>query len=159
MSEGPVTPPRWYLVVSGLAVVWMLFGVAALVMDAMMDEAALAAMSEGQRRLFESRPAWIFAVYAIATLTGLAGAVALLLRRSWAVPALAVSLAAVTVQFGYVFLVMDAVGQIGAAAALPFPITIFVIGAVLLWFARMADHRGWLSAGAAGPGRLKAAAG
>jgi hypothetical protein len=94
----------------------------------------------------------------VATFSGLAGAIALLLRRSWAVPALAVSLAAVAVQFGYTFLVLDAARILGAAAALPFPITIFLIGAALLYFAVLSARRGWLTGGAATPAMVETAA-
>jgi hypothetical protein len=145
--ESANTPPRYYWIVSGIALVWMLIGVATWVMDLMLTPAALAQMSEGQRYLYESRPAWITAVYAIATLSGLAGAVGLIMRRSWAVPAFAASLVAVVIQFGYTLFAMDAVGRIGAAAAIPFPVTIALIGAALLWFARRAAARGWLSDG------------
>lgn len=144
IPESPA-PPRWYRVVAALALVWMLIGVSAWVMDLMMDEAALARLSEGQQQLYAARPGWIFVVYGIATFTGLAGAVALLLRKSWAVPALAVSLAAVTIQFGYTLFVMDAVRLIGAAAAIPFPLAIFTIGVLLLWLAITAVNRGWIA--------------
>lgn len=136
--------PRWYWVVAGLAVVWMLFGVLAFIMDPLTDEAALAEMSQAQRELFLARPTWLFVVYGVAVFTGLAGAIGLLLRRAWAVTALAVSLLFVFVQFVYVLFVMDAIGRIGAAEALPFPIVIFTIGASLLGLALMARKRGWL---------------
>lgn len=137
-------PPTWYWVVSALAAIWMLFGVMAWLMDLMMDEAALAQMSEAQQQLYRSRPQWIFAVYAVAIFSGLAGAVGLLLRKSWAVTALWVSLIAVVIQFGYTFLVMNAARVLGAAAALPFPLVIFAIGALLLWLSVYARKAGWL---------------
>lgn len=145
MITASATPPRWYRIVAALAVAWMLIGVASFVLDLMMSEAALAQLSEGQQQLYAARPGWIVAVYAIATFTGLAGAIALVLRKNWAVPALAISLAAVTVQFGYTLFAMDAIGLIGAGAALPFPLTIFAIGAALLWLAVTAVRRGWIA--------------
>lgn len=124
----------------------MLFGVMALIADFMMDEAALAQMSEAQQQLYASRPQWLFVVYAIAIFSGLAGTIGLLMRKAWAIPALAISLGAVVVQFGYTFLVMDAIRLLGAAAALPFPIVIFVIGVALLWFATRSGKSGWIGA-------------
>jgi hypothetical protein len=146
MGPGTTAPPRWFRIVAWLAVAWMLVGVAAWVADLMTNEAALAGMSEGQRTLYEARPGWLFAVYAVAVFAGLAGAVGLVLRRAWSVPALAVSLLAVVVQFGYTLLVMDAIGHIGAAAALPFPLLILAIGVALLALARHAMRRGWIPA-------------
>ncbi len=139
-------PPRWYWIVTSLALIWMLFGVTALIMDFLTDEAALTELSEAQRALYAARPGWLFGVYALATLGGLAGVVGLLLRRPWAVSLLAASLAAIVVQFGYTLLVMDAIGLLGPATALPFPLLIFLIGAALLWLSRSAARRGWLSA-------------
>jgi hypothetical protein len=138
-------PPTWYWVVSGLAVLWMLFGVMAWCMDLMTDEAGLAQMSEAQRQLYAARPQWLFAVYGVAIFSGLAGAIGLLLRKSWASMLFTVSLAAIVVQFGYTFLAMHAVQVLGAAAAIPFPLVIFLIGVALLWFSRRARTLGWLS--------------
>jgi hypothetical protein len=139
-----VKPSAWFRIVAILAVIWMLFGVMAWVMDLMMDEAALAQMSEPQRQLYAARPQWLFAVYAVAIFTGLAGAIGLVARKSWATALLAISLVAIVIQFGYTFLVMRAVNLLGAAAALPFPIVIFAIGAALLWLSLHAKRSGWV---------------
>jgi hypothetical protein len=136
-------PPRWYWVVAGVAALWMLIGVGAWVADLMTDEQTAAGFTDAQRQLYLSRPAWLFAVYAVAVFAGLAGAVGLLLRRSWATAVLAVSLAAIVVQFGYTFLVLPALELLGASA-LGFPLTVFLIGAALLWFAARSRARGWL---------------
>ncbi|NLG76193.1 MAG: hypothetical protein GX535_08135 [Xanthomonadaceae bacterium] len=146
MESSTAKPPAWYWVVSALALLWMLFGVLAWFADLMMDESALAQMSDAQRHLYASRPQWVFVVYAIAIFSGLIGAIGLLLRKSWTIPALAVSLVAVVVQFGYTLLGMDAVRVLGAGAALPFPIVIFAIGALLLWFATRSRKSGWIQA-------------
>lgn len=138
-----MTTPRWYWIVAVLALIWMLFGVLAFIMDPLTDEAALEQMSEAQRELFESRPTWLFVVYGIAVFTGLAGATGLVMRRAWAVTAFAVSLVFVVVQFVYVLFVLDAIGRIGAEAV-PFPVVIVAIGAGLLWFSIRARRRGWL---------------
>lgn len=137
--------PKGYWIVAILAVVWMLFGVLAWVMDLMTDEAALAELSEAQRQLYASRPEWLFIVYAIAIFSGLVGAIGLLMRKGWAITAFGISLAAVIVQFGYTFLAMDAIRLLGATSALPFPIVIFAIGVFLLWFAVHSRRRNWVS--------------
>jgi len=122
----------------------MVFGVFAWVTDLMTDEAALAQFSDVQRQLYAARPQWLFIVYAIAIFSGLAGAVGLLLRKSWATVAFAVSLIAVIIQFGYTFVAMDAMKLLGTAA-LPFPIVIVAIAAFLLWLSLYAKKRGWLA--------------
>src|SRR5688500_8896690 len=145
MQTSTIKPPTWYWVVSVLALVWMLFGVFAWTMDFLMDEAALAQMTDMQRQLYSVRPQWLFVVYAVAIFSGLAGTIGLLMRKAWATPAFAISLVAVLVQFGYTFLVMDAVRILGPGAALPFPLVIFAIGIFLLWFSIYARWRNWIT--------------
>ncbi|MEO6969113.1 MAG: hypothetical protein ABI132_11765 [Rhodanobacteraceae bacterium] len=141
-----IKPPVWYWIVAWLALLWMLIGVAAWFMDLTMDEASAAQLSDAQRQLYALRPQWLFIVYAIAIFSGLLGAIALLLRKTWATPLLALSLIAVIVQFGYTFFGLGAIKLLGAATALPFPIVIFVTGVFLLWFSMSAKQRGWIAA-------------
>lgn len=137
-------PPTWFWLVASLALVWMLFGVYALYADYTMDDAGRAQMSAEQLQLMDARPAWIFAVYAVAIFSGLFGAIALLLRKAWAVPLFMLSLLAVIVQFTYILFAMGAIRILGAAQAVPFPLVIFTIGAALLWLSLHARRRGWL---------------
>jgi hypothetical protein len=139
-----MTTPRWYWIVAVLALLWMLFGVLAFIMDPLTDEATLEQMGQAQRELFEARPLWLFVVYGVAVFSGLAGAIGLVMRRGWAVAAFAVSLVFVVLQFVYVLFVMDAIGRIGVAEALPFPLVILAIGIVLLWFSVVSRRRGWI---------------
>ena len=145
MTTPNSNPPKWYWIVSVFALIWMLFGVVAWVADLMMDEATLAQMSAAQQQLYANRPQWLFVVYAIAIFTGLAGAIGLLLRKRWSVPAFSVSLGAIVLQFGYTLTAMDAVNLLGPATALPFPIVIFTIGLALLWVSLKANSANWLS--------------
>ena len=138
-------PPTWYWVAAVIALLWMLIGVMAWTADLMTDEAMVAQMSEAQRQLYEARPQWVFGVYAVAIFSGLVGSIGLLLRKSWSSTAFAVSLVAIVVQFGYTLGPMKAIQVLGAAAALPFPLVIFLLGVLWLWLARHAQKAGWLS--------------
>ncbi len=84
-------------------------------------------------------------VFGIATFGGLCGGVALVKRSRCALPFLTISLAAVTVQFGYTTLGMHALEALGPAQALGLPITVFVMGALSLWVGIRARNEGWLS--------------
>jgi hypothetical protein len=136
--------PTWYWVVSVLALLWMLVGIAAFAMDLMTDEAAMVTFTDAQRQLYESRPQWLLVVYAVATIGGLIGAIGLLTRKAWAVPTLLASLVAVAFQFGYTLFGLHAIEILGAAEAVPFPLVIFLIGAAVFWFATKAKANGWL---------------
>lgn len=142
-TTAPPSPPRWYWIASILGLLWMLIGLMALVMDLTTDEAGLAQMSEAQRALYLARPAWIIGAYVIAIGSGLAGTIALVLRRAWAVPLLALSLVTALIQFGYVLFGMGGLETLGAAS-LPLPVTVIVLGALLLWMAMKARRAGWL---------------
>ena len=144
-TTATVSPPRWYWIASAVALLWMLFGVVALVMDFTMDEAALAAMSQAERQMYTGRPIWLLIAYAIAVFSGLGGVVGLLMRSTWAVHLLALSLIAAIIQFGYVLFGMGALEQLGAAATLPLPIVILAIGTALLWLAWHARRVGWIT--------------
>lgn len=145
MTTPHSNPPKWYWIASVVALIWMVFGVLAWVADWMMDEATLAQMSAAQQQLYTNRPQWLFVVYAIAIFTGLLGAIGLLMRKRWSVMAFGVSLGAIIIQFGYTLTAMDAINLLGPATALPFPIAIFTIGALLLALAIKAKNVGWLS--------------
>jgi hypothetical protein len=143
-AAGTRATPKWFSVAAWVAVLWMLSGGGAFVMDLMTDEAALAQMSPGQRELYEARPGWILAMYAVAVLSGIAGSLALVLRKAWAVPALMLSLIAVVIQFGYVLFGTPAIERVGAAEAVTLPIVVFVAGSLTLWLAVKAKGAGWI---------------
>jgi hypothetical protein len=136
-------PPGWYWWVSGLAFLWMAVGIATWTLDLMADETTAAGLSEAQRQLYAVRPDWVFAAYGVAVASGLAGALGLLLRRGWAVAAMILSLAAAVLHFGYIFLVLDAIGLLGLGAV-PFPLFILTAGVFLVWFSAGARRRGWI---------------
>ncbi|HEX8401856.1 MAG TPA: hypothetical protein VF628_09155 [Allosphingosinicella sp.] len=132
--------PVWYWLLAGLAALWEAIGVASYlgqVYGAM-------EMSPAQQQLVGSTPAWVTGAYAIAVFSGLAGALALLLRRRWAKPLLVVSLVAAVVQYGYIFGIGGALDLVGGSAIV-LPLLILLIGAGLIWFASYADRRGWLA--------------
>lgn len=136
--------PNWYPWVAGLALIWMLFGIMAFAIDLMIDEAALNAMTMAQRTLYESRPIWLLGVYGIATGAGLVGAIGLIMRRTWALIPLVVSLVAVVLQFAYTTFALDAIALLGPVHALGFSLVIVTIGALVLWLGVHARAKGWL---------------
>ncbi|MBX3133317.1 MAG: hypothetical protein KF689_08035 [Gemmatimonadaceae bacterium] len=140
-----MTPAKWFRPTAIVLVVWMLVGIAALVADLLTTPEQIAAMPDGQRQLYEARPSWMLGVYAVATVSGLVGAILLARRHRASVAALALSLAAVTVQFGYTLWGLDAIGLLGPAMAIPFPMFIFLVGAFALWVAIKARNEGWLA--------------
>lgn len=136
-------PPWWYWAGAIVGLWWALLGVVAWTLDVTMDPAQLAELPEAQRAISAGRPKWMFAAYGAAVFSLLAGAIGLLLRRRWSFHWFLLSLAAFALEFGYLFLAMDAVALLGPAAALPTPVVILVCGVLLLWLAHHARRRGW----------------
>ncbi len=136
--------PAWYMAAAGAALLFELFGCYSYLADVTRSPEALARLPLDQRAMMQAMPQWIYGAYAIAVWVGLVGAIGLLLRRRWAVPALGVSLLAVIVQFGGIFLT-PAIRQVMPSDAVVVPIAIIVICALIFGFARRAQRRGWLN--------------
>lgn len=142
-SFGRARVPGWYWAVAIVALLWEAMGCFSYVTKVAMDSAALAQLPAAERDIWTSMPGWVVGAFAVAVWSGLLGAVGLLLRRSWARFAFAVSLLAVIVQFGWTFLATPILSTIGTSAA-AFPAFILLVAAALLWFAGLAAKRGWL---------------
>jgi hypothetical protein len=129
--------------VAPLGVLWNVYGVYQFVgtFTQAGQEAMTAGMTAAQAALYLSLPAWISAVFALGVLGGLAGSIALLLRRRAAQPILAASLV------GYVLLFAGDAWY-GVFAAMPSQLAILavvvLIAAALLWVAHIARQRGLL---------------
>src|SRR3546814_4596841 len=82
---------------------------------------------------------------AIAVGAGVLGSFALLARSAMARWLFVLSLIAIIVIFGYLFLATDVIAVKGAAATLPFPILIALIAIFAIWFTGYAARRGWVS--------------
>ena len=136
--------PGWFIAVSVFLLLWAIAGVASLAGHVVVGEKLAAEQGAWDLAYYRALPAWFAWDYAIATLAALLGAVALLMRSRWAVVLYVVSLVAVVIQFGYVFMGTDLLPHKGAAATMPFPALIALMGAVQIAVARMAARRGWV---------------
>ena len=137
--------PGWFRIVAVLLLLWNLFGLWMFWSQYTMSPAQLAALPEAQRGLFEAMPAWAWVAYGVAVVSGSLGALLLLLGRRLALPLFWISLLAVIVQFAQAFGPGGAVQALGAAAALPVPITIVLIAILQIWLARKGIARGWVA--------------
>jgi hypothetical protein len=136
------TVPTWFWAAAVAALLFELVGCYFYLVEVGMTAEDIAALPLDDRALLEARPAWYYAAFAGAVWVGLTGAVGLLLRRRWAVPALLISLLAAIVQFSSIFIV-PAMGAI-SSDALAGPIGIIVVCYVIFMLARLAARRGWL---------------
>ncbi len=145
MTSTIATPrPTSYWVITILALLWNLAGVAMFCLQLSMDPAAVAALPAPQREVYEATPSWLNIAFAISVFGGVLGAVGLLLRKRWAVPCFLVSLLALIVQILSAYAVTPAWSAYGAAG-LAMPVVLLAIALFLLWYARKAQRNGWLA--------------
>lgn len=136
--------PLGFWIVSVLALLWNLVGMAIFFMQVNMPPEALAAMPAEQRALYESTPVWVNGAFAVAVFGGALGSAMLLMRKRLALPLLALSLLGVVVQMGYTYLMTPAFRVYGASGAI-LPALLVLIALFLVWFARRSLARGWIS--------------
>lgn len=128
-------PSMWFWVIAGLALIWNLMGVGAYVSQSLMSDAQLAdAYGADQAAMIISQPAWYTAVFALAVFGGALGCLGLLLRKSWALWPLLLSLLCVVLQniyFGLNGMFKDVHGgEWGMVILIP------VVALFLVWFTR-----------------------
>ncbi len=137
-------PPAWFWILAILLVLWECMGCFACVTQIHLGAAAMGPVDDWSLKYYAALPAWYNAVYAVGTLGGLLGGLALLARSRLAAPLFWISFVAVLVMFGYAFVATDLIAHKGLGQVLPFPVFIAAVGAFSIWFAGFAAKKGWL---------------
>lgn len=135
--------PVSFWIVAVLGLLWNLYGVAMFWLNLTITPEAISALPEAEREITRAMPRWIMLPFGVATLGGVAGMLAMLLRRRVAVPLLLVSLLALVVQFVAVYLTTPVWALTGASGAV-LPLVLWVVALALWLYARRASARGWL---------------
>jgi len=142
-SQFAQKPPAWFKIVAVILLLWGLAGCASLyghfVIGPDMDPNA----TDYDRALYASLPVWVNIAYVVAVLAGLLGSIGLLIRAKWTGTVYLLSLIAVVAQFGYMFLATDIIAMKGVWTTY-FPAFIFAMALFQVWFAALANRRGWL---------------
>lgn len=128
--------PWWFWLISGVALVWNLMGVGAYLNDARMSDTELIeTYGEILGQATIAQPAWVTAAYALAVFAGALGCLLLLLRKRIAIWPLIVSLIAVLVQQGYVWIASGVMAHIPTSLMFMY-ISIPLVAVFLVWFAK-----------------------
>ena len=139
MTNSTKKPPVWFWIVSILALVWNGMGVIAYLAKAFATDEMIAALPEEQQAEFLTEyPAWYTAAFAIAVFAGIFGCLALLLRKKWAYSLFIISTIGAIIQHAYLFMNVD-------MPSLVMPVMILVVCVFLIWFAKNATTKGWIS--------------
>jgi hypothetical protein len=136
--------PRSFWIISGVALVWNLIGVAMFVAQVTMSEDALMKLPEAERMLYENVPVWATSAFAVAVFGGVLGSLLLLLRKSWAVPVFIASLVGILVQSYHSFFVARSIDVYGPGGLI-LPAMVLIIAVLLVWYSRSASAKAWIS--------------
>lgn len=138
------TPPRWFTVVTVIALLWNLLGCVAFIGDLRLTAADIAQMPAEHQALYAARPAWAVAATAVAVFGGVLGCIALLMRKKWALPVFVLSLIGIIVQDIGLFVLADAIKLAGPVVAVLQGV-VLVVAIGLIGLSRKGIQRGWLS--------------
>lgn len=123
---------------------WNIIGVGSFTHDFFMSPAQRAALPAAQAMMYGGMASWEWAVYGIGTITGLIGAICILLKKRWAAPLSLISLIMVVIQF-----TQSALRHSGAQpwepGAIVFVGVILVIAALQLFLAHRWKIKGLLA--------------
>lgn len=136
--------PAWFMIAAVILLVWNLFGVMAYIMQVTMSPDALAALSEEERLLFETTPAWATAAFAVAVNGGAVGCLLLLLKKNLAGFFLQLSLAGVLVQMFHSFFMSQSY-EVYGPGGMAMPIMVIAVAVYLVILAATAKSNGWTS--------------
>ena len=132
--------PGWFTLAAIGALLWELLRAGLLISHALTEPASLPA---DQQAIWNATPMWMNSAWAFAVVTGVTGAVLLLMRHRRADPLLLISFLATIVQFSGLLLVPALRNLIGSDDLFgPFVVVIVCYG---VWhLARQAKRSGWL---------------
>lgn len=138
-----VKPPVWFVIVAAVLLLWNLMGAYACIQQFRLGADAMGPATDYDRRVYASMPGWYNWCFAFAEAAGVGGAIALLARRSVAVPLFVLSLIGVVVQFGYLFATSDIIAVKGVWTTY-FPLFVAAMCMLQIWLGRRARTRGWI---------------
>lgn len=130
----------WFKIAAIASIAFMALGCVIYLMQVTADREKLPI---DQRAMLDAAPIWMWAAFAVAVWVGLAGTIALLLRKRLAVSLLGVSLVAVLVQFSS-YLVVPRLRNLMSLDGFVVPVVIVLLTWTVFWFAWHSQKKGWL---------------
>ncbi|MFT4930016.1 MAG: hypothetical protein ACI8WB_006151 [Phenylobacterium sp.] len=148
MPEKPDMPensqaPRWFMITVILAVLWNLLGVLAFVGQMMMTPEMLAELPQAQQDLYTATPTWANMAFGLAVFGGTLGCLALLIKKSWALHLLVISLGAVGVQMFHAFFMSNSFEVFGPGGLI-MPVMVVTVAIALIWLTIKAKREQWI---------------
>jgi len=137
-------PTTNFWIIGGAALVWNLIGILFYVIEVTATQEAMAEnFSQAQIDFLVGKPAWATAAFAIAVNAGAIGSLFLLLRKAWAMPLFALSLAGVLVQNIHAFGLENGL-EVWGTNGLILPTMVIVISLALVLYSAATKKSGWI---------------
>jgi hypothetical protein len=144
-NANPAVATPWHVWVVGVvALLWNAMGALDYTMTESRNASYMKDFTAEQLAYFYSFPKWVIATWAVSVWGGVVGSIALLLRRRWAVPVFAASLATMAITFAHNFALTDGLAVMGGAAALVVTAAIVAVGAALVVYSHWLVRKGVL---------------
>ncbi len=137
-------PDTSFWIIGVLALLWNLSGMMTFFMEVFITPEALAALSDAERALYETTPAWSKVVFAIAVFGGTLGCIFLLIKKTLAIQLFNISLLAVLIQMSY-YLILTKAMEVYGSVVLIMPLLVTAIALFLVWYSKKAMIKGWIS--------------
>lgn len=143
MTYKTIKPTSAFWIISVVALLWNIMGVAAYLGQAYMTDEVLKSLSEGEQAYYNNVPAWVTGAFAIAVFAGIFGCVGLLIRKKWAVILFVISIIAVIAQSTYNLYIQKYMEV--PLQHMIWSLVVILIAIFLVWFSRNAAKKGWIS--------------
>jgi hypothetical protein len=128
-------PGTAFWIISVIALIWNIIGVIMYLIQAFMTDDMKALLPETEREMYENKPAWATAAFAVAVFAGLIGAIGLLMRKKWTTTLFVLSLIGILAHQVYIFFISGAM-DVASASLLVMPIMVTFIGVFLVWYSK-----------------------
>ncbi|UTA47733.1 hypothetical protein L1F30_16450 [Simiduia sp. 21SJ11W-1] len=135
--------PLWFWLISTLALVWNIAGLAAFIFHLLLTPDLLAELPPEHARLYTEAPEWLDVAFGIAVVGGVLASVMLLLRNIFAVVLFSLSLLGVLAQNSYSFFMSDTFAVLGQDAMI-MPLVVVALAVLFFWFALICKRMGLL---------------
>ncbi len=137
------TSPKWFLIVSILALIWNMLGFMAFVSHVMMTPEMIAELPKAEQALYSNTPIWATAAFALAVVGGTLGCILLLLKKVLANTLFVGSLLGILLQNYYAFFVVDSFSALGSNSII-MPSLVILIAIALILLTSKAEQRQWI---------------
>ncbi|NAS31824.1 hypothetical protein GTQ40_12625 [Flavobacteriaceae bacterium R38] len=137
-------PPKSFILIGILALLWNLIGVFFYLSSAYMPDEVFETFTQAQQDFMNNTPAWATAAFAIAVFAGTLGAIGLLLKKKWCITLFTLSLLAAIAQNVYGYILSNGY-EVNGPSGLIVPTLVILIGLFLISYSRKAKANGWVS--------------